>query len=85
MRKKEVHMEKKLNQPRGLEPEAFLVRLQLHHKHVDRVGDLYALISRPSDLEKVVENLDLDVRVLHTEIVALDSNYGPIEMGRFLA
>ena len=78
-------MEKKSNQPRGFEPQAFLVRLQLHHKNVDMYGDLYALIRRPSELEEVVENLDFDVRVLHTEIVALDSNYGPIEVGRFLA
>ena len=78
-------MEKKSNQPRGLEPEAFLVRLQLYHKNVDLVGDLYALIRNPSELEEVVENLDFDVRVLNTEIVALDSNYGAIEVGRFLA
>ena len=78
-------MEAKSNQPRGFEPQAFLVRLQLHHKNVDRFGDLYALIRTPSELERVVENLDFDVRVLHKEIVALDSNYGPIEVGRFLA
>jgi hypothetical protein len=81
----EVHMETESNQPKELEPQAFLVRLQLHHKYVDRVGDLYVLIRRPSELEEVVENLDFDVRVLLTEIVALDSNYGPIEVGRFLA
>jgi len=78
-------MEEKLNQPKGFEPQAFLVRLQLHHKNVDRFGDLYVLIRTPSELERVVENLDFDVRVLHKEIVALDSNYGPIEVGRFLA
>ena len=78
-------MERKSNQPSEFEPQAFLVRFQLHHKNVDRHGDLYVLIRRPSELEEVVENLDLDVRVLHTEIVALDSNYGSIEVGRFLA
>ena len=78
-------METKSNQPTEFKPQAFLVRLQLHHKNVDRSGDLYALIHRPSELEEIVENLDFDVRVLHTEIVALDSNYGAIEMGRFLA
>ena len=78
-------METESNQPRGFEPQAFLVRLQLHHKNVDRFGDLYALIRTASELEEVVENLDFDVRVLHTEIVAVDSNYGPIEVGRFLA
>ena len=72
------------NQPRGFEPQAFLVRFQLHHKNVDRYGDLYVLIRRPSELEEVVENLDFDVRVLHTEIVAVDSNHGSIEVGRFL-
>jgi hypothetical protein len=70
-------MEAKSNQPRGFEPQAFLVRFQLHHKNIDRFGDLYVLIR--------VENLDFDVRVLHTEVVALDSNHGPIEVGRFLA
>ena len=78
-------MEKKSNQPKGFEPQGFLVRFQLHHKNVDRYGDLYALIRRPSELEEVVENLDFDVRVLNTEIVALDSNHGPIEVGRFVA
>ena len=78
-------MEEKLNQPKGFEPQAFLVRLQLHHKNVDLIGDLYALIRTPSELEEVVENLDFDVRVLHTEIVAVDSNHGSIEVGRFLA
>ena len=78
-------MEAKSNQSRGFEPQAFLVRLQLHHKNVDRFGDLYVLIRRPSELEEVMENLDFDVRVLHTEIVAVDSNHGSIEVGRFLA
>ena len=78
-------MKEKLGNTREFEPQAFLVRLQLHHKNVDRFGDLYALIRTASELERVVENLDFDVRVLHTEIVALDSNYGPIEVGRFLA
>ena len=78
-------METESNQPRGFEPQAFLVRLQLHHKNVDRFGDLYVLIRRPSELEEVVENLDFDVRVLHTEIVAVDSNHGSIEVWRFLA
>jgi hypothetical protein len=78
-------MEAKSNQPRGFEPQAFLVRFQLHHKNIDRFGDLYVLIRTASELEEVVENLDFDVRVLHTEVVALDSNHGPIEVGRFLA
>lgn len=78
-------MEIKSNQPRGFGAQAFLVRLQLYHENVDSYGDLYVLIRRPSELEEVVENLDFDVRVLHTEVVALDSNYGPIEVGRFLA
>jgi hypothetical protein len=78
-------MEEKSNQSRGFEPQAFLVRLQLYHTSVDRYGDLYVLIRRPSELEEVMGNLDFDVRLLHTEIVALDSNYGPIEVGRFLA
>ena len=78
-------MEEKLNQPKGFEPQAFLVRLQLHHRDVDRFGDLYVLIRTPSELERVVENFDFDVRLLHKEIVALDNNYGPIEVGRFLA
>lgn len=78
-------MEAKSNQPRGFEPQAFLVRLQLHHKNVDLIGDLYVLVRTASELERVVENLNFDVRVLHTEIVALDSNYGPIEVGRFIA
>ena len=78
-------MEAKSNHPKGFKPQAFLVRLQLHHKNVDRFGDLYALIRTASELEEIVENLDFDVRVLHKEIVALDSNYGPIEVGRFLA
>ena len=78
-------MEKKSNELRGLQPQAFLVRLKIHYKNVDRFGDLYVLVRTASELERVVGNLDFDVRVLHTEIVALDSNYGPIEVGRFLA
>jgi hypothetical protein len=81
----EVHMETKSNQSQGFGPQAFLVRLQLHYKNVDRFGDLYVLIRTASELENVVENLDFDVRVLHTEIVALDSDYGTIELGRFVA
>ena len=80
----EEYMETKSNQPTEFKPQAFLVRLQLHYKNVDRYGDLYVLIHRPSELEEIVENLDFDVRVLHTEIVAVDSNYGSIEVGRFL-
>ena len=78
-------METKSNQSQGFGPQAFLVRLQLHYKNVDRYGDLYVLIRTASELENVVENLDFDVRVLRVEIVALDSDYGTIELGRFFA
>ena len=76
-------METKSNQSQGFGPQAFLVRLQLHYKNVDRYGGLYVLIRTARELENIVENLDFDVRVLHTEIVALDSDYGPVELGRF--
>lgn len=76
-------METKANQSQGFGPQAFLVRLKLHYKNVDRFGDLYVLIRTASELEDVVENLDFDVRVLHSEIVALDSDYGTVELGRF--
>ena len=78
-------METKSNQSQGLEPQAFLVRLKLHYKNVDRYGDLYVLIRTASELENVMENLEFDVRVLRVEIVALDSDYGTIELGRFVA
>jgi hypothetical protein len=43
-------MEAKSNQPRGFEPQAFLVRFQLHHKNIDRFGDLYVLIRTGGEL-----------------------------------